>query len=434
MELPKITDGANSSPADSHLFFDLTKWLLLAIIIGSISGLLSSLFLFCLERSTSWMGQFPYYFMLLPLAMSAVSAIDHYVYPQADAHTTDKVIAYLHRIKDIPPFSIVKAFFLPIITIACGGSAGKEAPGADISAAAGSLIGRLLRMSDEDKRKLTICGISGGFAAIFGTPIGGALFGIEVLFVGSLLYDILFPAFVSGIVGYQVSSALGVHYSYFPIKFEPVFTRSFFLEVILAGVFFGLCSRLFIRMKEVVVEYNARLAIWPPLKGFIGGAMVAGLGFLSLDYLGLGLDTIRRCVEGGSAPWYAFPLKMLATCLTLGMGGSGGIVTPIFFVGATSGNLFARVFGLDPATFSAIGMVSLLAGATNVPIAASVLAIELFGGKIASYTALTCIISYAVTGRRSVYPSQELSVKQHSSMSAEWAGSVKKIRKLFWRD
>ena len=415
---------------ESHVFFDLIKWLILAVLIGSIAGLLSSFFLYCLEKSMAWTGRYPYYFLFLPAAMFLGALIDQYIVPSADVHTTDKVIEYLHDIKDIPPFSIVKAFVLPILTIAFGGSAGKEAPAADVGAAAGSLIGRLLRMSDEDKRKLTICGISGGFAAIFGTPIGGALFGIEVLFVGSLLYDILFPAFVAGIVGYQVSTAFGMHYFYYPIQFAPVFSRSFFSEVVLAGVFFGLCSRLLIRMKELVQEYNAKMRLWQPLKSFVGGAFVALTGFLSLDYLRLGLDTIQSSVQGGHVPWYSPFMKMLVTSVTLGMGGSGGIVTPVFFIGATAGHLFARIFHLDPGTFAAIGMVSLLAGTTNVPIAASVLAVELFGGKIASYAALTCIISYAMTGRRSVYPSQELSVKKYASMRAEWAGSVKKIRTL----
>ncbi len=428
---PENTKLKAPDEEESHMIYDMAKWLLLAIVIGTVAGGLSSVFLVCLEKSILWAGKHPYYFLFLPVAMFLTAVIDRYVVPSADVHTTDKVIEYLHRAKDIPPFSILKAFFLPILTIAFGGSAGKEAPAADISAAAGSLIGRLFRMNIEDKRKLIICGISGGFSAIFGTPIGGALFGIEVLYVGSLFYDILLPAFVSGIVGYQVSAALGMKYSYFPINFVPVFSRSFFLEVIFAGIFFGLCSRLFIRTKELVSEYNAKLKIWEPLKALCGGALVATVGFFSLDYLGLGLETIQKCVQGGNVSWYMFPIKMLLTCVTLVTGGSGGIVTPIFFVGATSGNLFAQVFGLDPATFSAIGMVSVLAGTTNVPIAASVIAVELFGGKVASYAALTCIISYVVTGRKSVYPSQELTEKKHSSMAGEMKGSFRKISSLF---
>jgi H+/Cl- antiporter ClcA len=152
-----------------------------------------------------------------------------------------------------------------------------------------------------------------------------------------------------------------------------------------------------------------KLKMAEPVKGLIGGSLVVLLAFLfSKQYLGLGLDTIQACLAGVAIVWYAFILKMLFTAITLSFGGSGGIITPIFFIGTAAGSLFARMLGLDQATFAAIGLVSLLAGAANTPIAASIMAIELFGPAVAAYATVACVISFLMTGHRSVYPSQVL--------------------------
>ena len=157
-----------------------------------------------------------------------------------------------------------------------------------------------------------------------------------------------------------------------------------------------------------------------PYKGILGGIFIVGLAFLfSARYLGLGLDTIETALEGGRVPWSAAVMKMLFTSITLNFGGSGGIVTPIFFIGATAGNIFGHALGLDPAVFAAIGMVSLLAGAANTPISASIMAVEIFGPVVAPYAAVACVISFLMTGHRSVYPSQVLSMSKSSSIAVE---------------
>jgi H+/Cl- antiporter ClcA len=152
------------------------------------------------------------------------------------------------------------------------------------------------------------------------------------------------------------------------------------------------------------------------LKGLLGGTVLILLTlFLSTDYLGLGLDTIEATLAGAGIVWYAFAAKMIFTCITLTFGGSGGMVTPIFFIGATFGSLLAAILGVDPATFAAIGMVALLAGAANTPIAASILSVELFGSQIAPYAAVACVTSFLMTGHRSVYPSQIFAIMKSSS-------------------
>ncbi len=414
---------------ETVLFVSILKWFILATVTGAIVGTLTALFIHTLNKITVSTAHFPYFFLSLPLVLFLNQILMKKIAPRADAYSTNRVIRAIHHQEKITVLSVLKAFVGPILTIAAGGSAGKEAPAADIGAGAGSLLGGLFRFDAQDRGKLMICGVSAGFAAVFGTPIAGALFGVEVLFVGGLLYDVLLPSFIAGITAYHVSNVMGIAYFYHPLHFVPQFSEFFLIEVCLAGVFFGICSFLLIEMMRFGEKVAAKLKMALPLKGFVGGVFLVVLALLfSKDYLGLGLQGIERCLQGQGIPWYAAFMKMIFTSVTLNFGGAGGIVTPIFFIGASAGSLFAGWFGLDHATLSAIGFVALLAGAANTPIAASVMAIEIFGPRLAPYATVACVVSFLMTGHRSVYPAQILSVKKSPSISAELGDEMQDIR------
>lgn len=414
----------------SVLFASIVKWLFLAACIGVIVGVSTAVFLKLLGLGISGAAQYRYYYLLLPAALFLSALIVKIFAPDAEGHGTEKIIEAVHRHSGKMNVRIVPVKLVAtVITIAFGGSAGKEGPAAQIGAALSSAFSGLLRFNDRDRKKLVICGISAGFAAVFGTPIAGALFGVEVLFVGTMLYDVLLPSFVAGIIGYQVSSSLGVAYFHEPISILPAFSSYFFLKICLAGLFFGLCSLILIETLGLFERLSHRVPIGKPLKGLIGGSALVLLSLLfSTHYLGLGLETIKSVLDGSAAPHGAFLLKMLFTAITLSFGGSGGIVTPIFFVGATAGSVFGSVLGFDMALFSAIGMVSLLAGAANTPISASIMAIELFGPQIAPYAAVACVISFLMTGHRSVYPSQVLSLSKSSSLTVSKGREMRDVR------
>ena len=231
------------------------------------------------------------------------------------------------------------------------------------------------------------------------------------------------------IVFYLKSAKLKISYFYHPIHFVPHFSEFFFIQISLAGIFFGICSLLLIEVLHLGKKLSQKLKLWVPLKGLVGGIILVGFTFIfSKQYLGLGLGTIETCLAGQKVAWYATFVKMLFTTLTLNFGGSGGIVTPIFFIGSTAGSLFASMMGLDHATLSAIGFVSLLAGAANTPIAASVMAIEVFGPEIAPYAAVACVISFLMTGHRSVYPSQVLLVKKSPSIAVKLGEEMENLK------
>jgi H+/Cl- antiporter ClcA len=299
-----------------------------------------------------------------------------------------------------------------LVTLGGGGSAGKEGPCAQIGAGVCSILSGIINLNDEDRKMLVICGISGGFAAVFGTPIAGAIFGVEVLYVGRMLYEALLPSFTAGVISYEVAASLGVSYAHYSlINFS--FTPTLFLETLLAGLFFGLVALLFIELFDFTHKRFKDWEVSPLVKPLIGGIIVVAIGLVfSTQYLGLGVTSIVNYVAATPAAWYGFAVKGLATSVTMSSGGSGGIITPIFFIGASAGSLFAQLLGLNLALFAAIGMVAVTAGSTNTPVASSIMAIELFGPGIAVFAALACIISFIVSGSKSIYPSQEFYLKK----------------------
>ncbi len=418
---------------ETVLLVSVFKWFILASIIGSLIGLSTSLFLLVLNWSTEGLGWSNYYFLLLPVALFLSSFFSKYLAPDAEGHGTEKVIEAVHRRS-----GKIKAIVVPVkllttvMTLSAGGSAGKEGPCAQIGGGLSSVFADIFRFSRTDRKKLVICGISAGFASVFGTPIAGAIFGIEVLFIGSIMYDVLLPSFIAGVIAHQVSQALGVTYFYHVIEFVPSFSQAFFVKVLFSGIFIGLCSLLFIESMKYFKGLSERIPLWEPAKAFAAGLALIILTFLfSTQYLGLGLDTIESALQGEWTGWLSFAAKILFTCITLNFGGSGGVVTPIFFVGATFGSVYSRLLGLDPSTFAAIGMVSLLAGCANTPLAASILSVELFGPKIAPYAAVACVTSFLITGHRSIYPSQVFAIMKSSSIRGDVGKEVEEMQAEF---
>jgi len=409
------------------MFASITKWILISSIIGAIIGIIVSFFLKTLEYFEKSRDTLPFdYYYTLPFAMLITVYIVKKFAPSAQGHGTEKVIEAVHKKSGKMDISVVPVKLLAtVITIFSGGSVGKEGPGAQIGAASASFIATLFKFSNRDRKKVVICGISAGFASVFGTPLAGAIFGVEILIVGALMYDILLPSIVAGFSAFFVAKMFGISYTYFDISFYTVFDFNYVLiaKIILAGIFFGLVSDFIITTLKTTHDLASRLKINYLLKAFLGGILLVILTLIvGEEYLGLGFETIKSSLSSSfeyheNIPWYAFIFKTIFTSLTLGFGGSGGVITPIFYVGATSGNFFGwLVDGYIP-LFAALGFVSVLAGTTSAPIAAMIMAVELFGMNVAHYAALSIIIAFLMTGHRSVFPSQVLSMKKSEALT-----------------
>jgi H+/Cl- antiporter ClcA len=418
----------------SVLFASLLKWFIISSIIGILVGASTTLFLKALGWSTTLLHQGPYFYLLLPIGMFLSSLLIHYLSPTAEGHGTEQVIEAIHQNAGrINPSVVPVKLLATIITLATGGSAGKEGPCAQIGAGLASLFADLMRVRNLDRIKLVTCGISAGFAAVFGTPIAGAIFGVEVLAIGEIQYAVLFPSFVAGIMAYETSNYFGITYFHNAVPFNQPFNELFFSEVLLIGLACGLCSFLFIEVLQFTHTFSQKIKIWKPAKALIGGSLVLITLFLSDRYLGLGLPVIEGTLKGEPAHWYDFLIKMFATAITLSFGGSGGIITPVFFVGSTFGSFLASILRWSPILVSALGMVGLLSGCANTPIAASIMAMELFGTSIGPYAAMVAIISFISTGHRSVYPSQVIKLRKSDSLDIHLGETIRNTKQAEYK-
>ncbi len=421
------------------IFLSVTKWVVLSSAIGVMIGAIVTLFLRILQFAEESRGVFPFpYYYILPIALFLTVWIVRTFAPTAQGHGTEKVIEAVHKRHGKINVAVIPIKLLAtVMTIFAGGSVGKEGPGAQIGAGAASMVSDLLHFTQEDRKKLVICGISAGFAAVFGTPIAGAIFGVEVLIIGVILYDVLLPSFIAGFSAFTTAQFLGIEYTYFDLHFyqNVALDLPLIFQVIAAGLFFGVVSDFVVTAVTQTERLIRKIPLHPYLIAFGGGVVIVLLTLLFTDrYLGLGLDTIKDMLNpdlygAATVPWYAFLLKTLFTSLTLGVGGSGGIITPIFYIGATSGHLFGVLIGGSHiALFAALGFVSVLAGATNAPIAATIMAVELFGLEIAHYAALSAVISFLITGHRSVFPSQILAMRKSEILEVKVGQEIEQAK------
>ncbi|MYN13395.1 chloride channel protein [Pusillimonas sp. TS35] len=404
----------------------VVQWVVLATITGIIVGTGTSLFLHALFfASGKTAGVTPWLTMiLLPLGGLCNGLLLHYGYLRLNTTgLKDSVIASVHSQGGHMPFRTLPIKPLAaIITLASGGSAGKEGPCSHIGGTLASGLGRVLDVNSEVQKRLVACGVSAGFASVFGTPIAGAIYGVEVLAIGRIRHDFLFPAIIAGVASFEISKMWGIPYEHYDLGLLPTFSEIVFLKTIIIGILCGVAAWIFVDLVGVsrsgFTALRNRFNIWPPLMPLLGGLLLALLTLLvSTDYLGLSLPMMDNALRGQPSPYFGFFWKALLVAITLGSGFYGGIVTPQFVIGAMVGSAFAPLLGITPALGAAVGLVSVVAAASNTPVAAILMGVELFGGVAGTvYVAGASIAAYLVIGHRSVYPDQILAYSKSSWM------------------
>ena len=420
---PRLADEGRWYVEHAALFVTTLKWAVLGAVAGLCVGWGTKAFLWSLSAATdlakqSLSGGWMRPYLALPVALPACVWLIRTFAPTAKGHGTEAVIAAIHQRSGKIDWLVAPVkLFATVLTLAFGGSVGKEGPCAQIGAAITSLFADVLRLDDKDRRRLVICGVGAGFAAVFGTPVSGALFGIEVLYLGRIEYPVLFPCLVAGIVAHLVCGTSAP----VPVLHEDLSLlghRAIVPLAILFGAVFGLVALLLIETMRGVERVLSRFERHPYAVAAAGGATLALFYLAAGDlYSGLGVPTIEASLEGTARlAALAFLYKIVATALTLETGGSGGIVTPIFFVGATSGLALGHLAGLEPGVIAAFGFVSVLAAAANTPIAAAVMGMELLPHELGVYAALCAGTAFLFVGHRSVYASQKLGLSKSGGL------------------
>ena len=403
------------------LLFNIVKWLVLAIGAGLLVGLSTTAFLTILHLAMVGTQQVLYPLLLLPFGLALSAWMTTSLAPEAGGQGVERVIQAVHLRSGLIQTKVIPVKVIAtLLTIGAGGSAGNVGPCAQIGGGLSSWVAQMLRLSDADRKTLVICGISAGFASVLGAPIAGAFFGVEALFVGAISYQVLLPSVVAAIVGHQVTQYFQVSFWTTSLEIERFVDPALLLWSIGGGIIFGLCALLLIEGINLGRRVAFQTTLPPPLLGFLAGFALLGIASLtSTRVLGLGESVIQEVIIGQEFLWYAFLLKIVTTSLTLNFGGSGGVILPICFVGATAGSVFGLAFDLDSGQFAALGMLGVLAGAVNTPITAVLLALELFGVSIGACAMVTCSISFLLSGHRSAIPTQLLQLRKAPGIRAD---------------
>ncbi|WP_165045403.1 voltage-gated chloride channel family protein [Dysgonomonas sp. ZJ709] len=396
------------------LLFYLFKWLLITLVAGAIIGSASALLLVSLNWVTDYRESHLWIIALLPMAGLLIGLMYLY-FGNSVAKGNNYLIEEIHSPKDIIPFKMAPLIYIgTVITHLFGGSAGREGTAVQMGGAIADQFSHIFKLKQRDHKIMIMVGISAGFASVFGTPLAGAVFALEVIIVGRMRYDAILPSFLAAVFAHLSCHLWGVSHTHYSIPFVPELSVVNILFVITVGVLFGLTAMLFSRSVHFWSKLAKNKIKYAPLRPFIGGAIIAlavwGIG--TTKYIGLGVPTI---VDSFSVQqdWYDFMAKILFTTFTIGVGFKGGEVTPLFFVGATLGSALFCIIPLPMALLAGMGFVAVFAGATNTPIACTLMGIELFGAESGIYIGIACVVSYLFSGHTGIYASQIVGSPKH---------------------
>lgn len=421
-----------SEPA--KIVLQLCKWTALVLPVGLLGGSASALFLWSLDRVTEIRWANGWLLFLLPVLGALVGWAYHRL-GKNSAAGNNLIIEQIHEPGGGVPTRMAPLVLLgTLLTHLGGGSAGREGTAVQMGGSLASAYARALRIDRANLPVLLMAGVAAGFGSVFGTPFTGAVFAMEVLVIGRMQYRALLPVLVASVVADATCSAWGANHTQYHIAFARAShipeALDFLLlgKVVVAGVAFGLVGRLFSELTHLLQRGYRKVAPQAWMQPVLGGLVVIALVWLvgTKDYLGLGVRAgapgavtlISAFQDGGATPW-SWWWKLLFTAVTLGAGFKGGEVTPLFFIGATLGNTLAVLSGAPVDLFAGLGFIAVFAGATNTPLACTIMGIELFGAEHTVYFALACFIAYYCSGHSGIYHAQRIGVaKDGADLSA----------------
>jgi H+/Cl- antiporter ClcA len=412
----------------------LIRWSLLVLPVSVVVGMMVALFLWLLDAATHIRQANLWLIALLPLAGLGIYWLYHRWGGPSEAGN-NLIMDEIHAPGGGVPFRMAPLVLVTtVITHLFGGSAGREGTAVQMGGSVADYVAKKWGLRRADQRILLMSGMAAGFGAVFGTPLTAAIFALEVLAVGRIQYDALMPCLIASVLADIVCSAFPIHHTHYAIGYSspqvlealPViqFDPRLLLQVLAAGVCFGLASYAFAELSHGIKALSQRWITRKCLIPVVGGVLVLAISGLlgTTDYLGLGVNAPQHAAVsivsafsvGGAESW-SWLWKLLLTAITLSMGFKGGEVTPLFFIGATLGNSLAMLCGAPVDLFAGLGFIAVFAGATNTPLACTMMGIELFGAEHAIYFGIACFTAYYFSGNTGIYSSQRIAVSKYHS-------------------
>ena len=411
----------------------LSRSIALVIPVAVITGLIVAFFLSLLDFAIASRWNNTWLIYLLPLSGVVITVL-YQSYGKGTEAGNNLIINEIHDSSDegVPLRMTPLIIFTTVFTHLFGGSAGREGTAVQIGGSISSYFSRKIKVSKNDNKVLLMAGIAAGFGAVFGTPVAGAVFALEVLSVGRIKYDALLPCLFAALLADLVCTACGISHTQYHVSYKETdswlnlpLNVSLFMKVIVSSIAFGLVALLFVQVSGIIKKTSNNFIGQKLFIPIIGGCLVVAISYLlgTSDYLGLGLKThngtgvsIVSAFNKDGAEALSWFWKLLLTAITLNMGFKGGEVTPLFFIGATLGNTLAVLLGCPIDLLAGLGFIAVFAAATNTPLASIILGVELFGSENILYYAVSCVIAYYFSGNKGIYHAQRVEVSKSIKM------------------
>ncbi|MDD6021362.1 MAG: chloride channel protein [Acutalibacteraceae bacterium] len=401
----------------AEYIFNFFKWIFLACVTGAVGGLVGSAFHLSIEYVTGIREKYTWVIYFLPLGGIVIAFL--YKICRLDKNGgTDFIISSVREKEKVPLLLAPLIFVSTVITHLCGGSAGREGAALQLGGTIGSQVGSVFRLGEKDMHLIIMCGMSGVFSALFGTPLTATVFAMEVISVGVVYYSSLVPSLTSSLVAYAVSRLFKIAPVAFKLSQIPQIGVKSLLKAVVLATVCAVVSIVFCILMHLGHTYLPKLIKNSFLRAAAGGTLIILLTLLvgNYDYNGAGMNIIENAINGSAVP-YAFLLKMIFTVITISCGYKGGEIVPTFFIGATLGCAVGPLLGLPAGFSAALGLVALFCSVVNCPIASMILSVEMFGSEGFVFFGVVCAVSYVLSGYYSLYGTQKI---MYSKVKAEY--------------
>lgn len=388
--------------------FSFLKWVFIALITGAIGGGIGGLFRFCVDIATKVRHAHEYLILFLPLGGLFIVFLYHITKLSENADT-NLVIKSIRSDERVPMLLAPVIFVSTVITHLLGGSAGREGAALQLGGCIGEQVGDLFKLDEKDMHICVLCGMSGLFSALFGTPLTATIFAMEVISVGIFYYSAFVPCLVSSLVSVSITALMGLEPVHFALNNVPQVDMWSVIKVGFVGVGCAVMGILFCLTLRVSHKYSAKFIKNDYLRVVVGGLLIIGLtALMGTRYNGIGEDVIHSAFQYGDINWYDPFMKILFTAITIGFGFKGGEIIPTLFIGATFGYVVGGAIGLDPAFAAAVAMVALFCAVVNCPMASLALSVELFSGGSIILFAVSLAVSFMLSGYYGLYSGQKI--------------------------